>query len=176
MKTDVLTLALKWAEDEVFSSKFFILFGVLFVSGAIGFWKMGKSEIAKAFIHPLWVCGVLLMVVGIGLVYTNYKRMESFPKEHAASVSNFVNSEILRANKTVAEYERIVFTVIPLIIVAAALMLIFLNAPLWRALSISIIGMMVIILFIDSNAYLRMKSYQKELVTFQTSRDETITE
>ena len=176
MKTDVLTLALKWAEDEVFSSKFFILFGVLFVSGAIGFWKMGKSEIAKAFIHPLWVCGVLLMVVGIGLVYTNYKRMESFPKEHAASDSHFVNSEILRANKTVAEYERIVFTVIPLIIVAAALMLIFLNAPLWRALSISIIGMMVIILFIDSNAYLRMKSYQKELVTFQTSRDETITE
>ena len=167
MKTDVLTLALKWAEDEVFSSKFFILFGVLFVSGAIGFWQMGKSEVAKAFIHPLWVCGVLLIIVGIGLVYTNYKRMESFPEEHAASVPHFVNAEMQRANKTVAEYERIVFTVIPLIIVAAALMLIFLNTPLWRALSISIIGMMVIILFIDSNAHSRMKSYQKELVIFQ---------
>ena len=53
---DILKLSMEWAKDEILSSKFFILFGLLFLFGALGFWQMGKTELAKAFITPvgLW--------------------------------------------------------------------------------------------------------------------------
>ena len=51
---DILKLSMEWAKDEILSSKFFILFGLLFLFGALGFWQMGKTELAKAFITPCW--------------------------------------------------------------------------------------------------------------------------
>ena len=34
---DILKLANEWAKAEIFSSKFFILFGLVFLAGSIGF-------------------------------------------------------------------------------------------------------------------------------------------
>ena len=44
---EILKLAIEWAKAEVFSSRFFIAFGVLFISASIGFWQLGKTELAK---------------------------------------------------------------------------------------------------------------------------------
>ena len=68
---DILKIATEWARAEVFSSKFFIFFGILFVLGTIGFWQLGKTETAKAFIYPTLVSGILLLAVGIGILYAN---------------------------------------------------------------------------------------------------------
>lgn len=165
--TDILKISIEWAKDEVFSSKFFILFGILFVCGAIGFWQMGKTETAKAFLYPLMICGILLLIVGIGLVYTNQSRIKSFENTGQENISTFLKSEISRAAKTVEEYELIVFKVIPLIIVCAALTIVFVPTPTWRAVGIATIGMLAIILIIDSNAYSRIKKYKIQLDQFE---------
>ena len=68
----ILKTATDWAKAEIFSSSFFIVFGVLFVAVSIGFWQLGKTDLAKAYIIPTAVAGVLLLTIGIGLVYTNY--------------------------------------------------------------------------------------------------------
>ena len=47
--------------------------------------------------------------------------------------------------------------------VAAALLIVFVDKPLWRAISITTIAMMVIILVIDSNAKARIDAYHKAL-------------
>lgn len=49
---ELLKFATEWAKSEVFSSRFFILFALLFLSASIGFWQLGKSEIAKAYVIP----------------------------------------------------------------------------------------------------------------------------
>ena len=77
---DILKISMEWAKDEILSSKFFILFGLLFLFGALGFWQMGKTELAKAFINPLLVCGTLLLIIGVGLLYSNTTRIQSFQK------------------------------------------------------------------------------------------------
>ena len=161
---EILKTAIEWAKAEVFSSQFFILFGVLFVLATIGFWQLGKTEMAKAFVFPTLVAGILLLVIGLGLFFTNKSRITSFTSAYQSDASAFVKSEITRAEKTMKEYQTIVFKIIPLIIVAAALLIIFIDKPIWRAISIITIAMMVVILGVDNNANARIEAYNKQLV------------
>ena len=47
---ELLKLAVEWAKSEVFSTRFFIVFAILFLIASVGFWQLGKTDIAKAYI------------------------------------------------------------------------------------------------------------------------------
>ena len=160
---DIVKTATTWGKDEVFSSQFFILFALIFIVASIGFWQLGKTEVAKAFIYPSLVAGILLLAVGVGLFFTNKSRMNNFPTAYESDASAFVKSEISRAEKTVAEFKTVVFKAIPIIIIVAALLIIFVDKPIWRAISITTIAMMSVILLVDSNSSKRMEDYQEQL-------------
>lgn len=164
---DILKTAIEWAKAEVFSSMFFILFAVLFLLATIGFWQLGKTELAKAFIYPTLVAGILLLIIGVGLVYSNKSRIANFPTAYEDDASAFLKTEIVRADKTMAEYQTAVFKVIPFIIIVAALLFVFIDKPMWRAISITTIAMMVVILSIDTNANARIEAYKQELVSVE---------
>ena len=163
---DIFKASTDWAKAEVFSTTFFILIGVLFVLATVGFWQLGKTEMAKAFVIPTLVAGALLLTIGLGLFFTNKSRLASFPTAYNTDASAFVESEITRAEKTIAEYQN-VFKVIPLIIVVAALLIVFIDKPGWRAISITTIAMMVVILLIDINANARMEAYSQQLESIE---------
>lgn len=162
---DILKTATDWAKAELFSTPFFILFGLVFISVSIGFWQLGKTEIARAYIIPTLVAGVLLLTIGLGLFFTNKSRIKAFEKAYHNNATLFVESEIIRAESTLQEYKTIVFKVIPIIIIIAALLIIFINTPTWRAISITTIAMMIVILFIDGTAHARIKIYKEQLET-----------
>jgi len=161
---EILKVATDWAKAEVFSSIFFILFGIMFVLASIGFWQLGKTDIAKAFTWPTLVAGILLMTIGIGLSFTNKSRITSFATAYNNDASAFVQSEITRTEKSMGEYQTIVFKIIPLIIIVAALLIIFVDKPVWRAISTTTIAMMVVILLVDNNANARIETYNKQLI------------
>ena len=161
---EILKAANEWAKAEVFSSQFFILFGVIFLLGCIGFWQWGKTEVAKAFVVPMLVAGALLLVIGLGLCFANKSRLASFPHAYSSDAAAFVASEITRTEKAMNEYRTIVFKIIPLIIVVAALLIAFIDKPNWRAIGIVTVAMMVIILLVDNNANARVEAYNKQLV------------
>ena len=161
---EILKTALEWAKAEIFSSIFFILFGIIFGLASVGFWQLGKTEVAKAFVLPTLVAGLLILTVGLGLFFTNKARMKNFTTAYNNDASAFVQSEITRSKRTMAEYRTIVFKIIPLIIVAAALLIIFIDKSTWRAICTITIAMMVVILLVDSNAKARIEAYHKQLV------------
>ena len=160
---EILKIATEWAKAEVFSARFFILFAILFLIASVGFWQLGKTETAKAYIIPTLVAGILLLAVGLGIFFTNKSRVTSFAEAYNANPTEFVRSEITRTEKSMNEYNTIVFKVIPFIIIAAALLIVFVDKPMWRAISITTIGMMVVILSIDSNANSRIEAYHNQL-------------
>jgi drug/metabolite transporter (DMT)-like permease len=160
---DILKTANIWAKDEIFSSTFFILFGVLFVLATIGFWQLGKSEMARAFIFPSLVAGILLLIIGFGLVYTNKSRIKQFTNAYHQDAAAFVQAELDRAEKTIEEYQTVVFKIIPVIIIISALLILFIDKANWRAICITTLAMMSVILIIDSNAHARMVVYKKQL-------------
>lgn len=169
---EIIKVAIEWARAEVFSSRFFILFGILFVAASIGFWQLGKTEIAKAYILPTAVVGILLLTIGLGVFFTNKARITGFEAAYHADPTAFVKSEITRTQKSIDEFRTIVFKIAPFIIIAAALLIAFVDKPLWRAIGITTIAMMVVILMIDSNANARIKVYQELLIAAdQEERD-----
>lgn len=167
---DILKTATDWAKAEVFSSTFFIIFGVILVATSIGFWQLGKTDLAKAYIIPAMVAGALLLIIGLGLVFTNKARISSFAVDYNQDASAFVKSEIVRVDNTLKEYQTVVFKVIPIIIIAAALVIIFINTPIWRAISITTIAMLIVILLIDGSAHARIKEYKQQLVLVENQK------
>lgn len=161
---EILKISIDWAKDEVFSSKFFILFGILFLLAAIGYWQLGKTTTAKAFVLPLFVTGLLILAGGVGLFITNKKRVTSFETYYKADPKAFVKSEIIRTKKSLNDYKTIIFKIIPLIIILAALIIIFVDKPMWRAIGITTIGTMVVILIVDGNAHARTQDYHQRLL------------
>lgn len=161
---ELLKLAIEWAKAEVFSTRFFILFALLFITASISFWQLGKTDIARAYIIPTLVAGILLLTIGIGLFFTNKSRVVEFEIAHSNNSSEFLASEIIRAEATLKEYKTIVFTVIPILIIIAALLIIFVNSPTWRAITITTIAMLIVILLVDGTAQARIENYHKELL------------
>ncbi len=161
---EILKISTDWAKAEVFSTAFFILFGIGFVAAGIGFWQLGKTDLSKAYTIPTLVAGALLLTIGLGLFYTNISRISSFETDYNQDASAFVKSEMVRVDNTLNEYKTIVFKVVPLLIVAAALLIIFINTPIWRAIGITTIAMLIVILLIDGMAHARIEAYKEQLV------------
>lgn len=160
---DILKTATDWAKAEIFSTSFFIAFGIVFIIACIGFWQLGKTDMARAYIIPTLVAGILLLIIGIGLVYTNVTRVSQFEADYNADASAFVQTEIERVDRTLQEYRTIVFKAIPIIIIVAALIIVFVEKPIWRASAITTIAMMAVILLIDGTAKSRIEAYNEQL-------------
>jgi len=144
-----------------------MLFGIAFVAASIGFWQLGKTDMARAYIIPTLVAGLLLLTIGLGLFFTNKARIPAFETAYKTDATAFVTSEIERAESTLQEYKTIVFKAIPIIIIVAALLILFTNTPTWRAIGITTIAMMVVILLVDGTAHARMDTYKKQLEAAQ---------
>ncbi len=159
---ELLKLATEWAKAEVFSTRFFIFFAILFLIASVGFWQLGKTDLAKAYTIPMLVAGMLLLVIGSGLNYTNIQRVKQFEKDFNNNTTAFYQSEIERTESTLKEYT-VVFKVIPTLIIVASLLFLFINTPTWKAISITTIAMLIVILLVDGTAYSRIEAYNKEL-------------
>ena len=167
---EILKASNQWAKDEIFSSVFFILFGVAFILAAISFWQLGKTDVARAFIYPTLVAGSLLLMAGIGFVVSNKNRLKNFESEFMADSNAFVKTEITRVEKTMGEYRNIALKVLPLSVMAAALIIVFVDKPIWRAISITVIGLLLCMMWIDSIAEARLEDYHKELKAVEAQK------
>lgn len=164
---EIIKASTDWAKAELFSTPFFVLFGLGFIAASIGFWQLGKTEMAKAYIIPTLVAGSLLVIIGLGLFFTNKSRLANFPIAYEKDASAFIASEISRAEGTLKEYRNVVFTGIPIIIIGCSLIILFVDKPNWRASVITIIAMLTVILLIDGTASARVDAYNKQLISVE---------
>lgn len=160
---NILKTALEWTRTEILSSALFAAFGILFLLASFCFWQFGKADLTRAYIIPLFVTGIVLVILGIGLIVPNYLRLSSFPEAFNADAARFISDELARVEKTMRGYDNAVFRVIPAIIIGAAVLLMIAKSLLWQASAISVIAMMAVIAVIDSNANARLFVYKAEL-------------
>lgn len=168
---DILKAATDWAKAELISTPFFVLAGIVFLALSLGFWQVGKTDLAKAYIIPTLVAGALLMIIGLRLFFTNKARITQFETAYHENPETFVDSELKRAEATLKEYKNVVFTGIPIIIAICALVLFFVNIPIWRASMITTIAMLSVILLIDGLAHARIAVYNQQLTQVQQKID-----
>lgn len=161
---NILKAATDWAKAELFSTPFFILFGFMFIAASIGFWQLGKTDMARAYIIPTLVAGLLLITIGLGLFFTNKSRITQFETAYKSDKLAFVESELARADATLKEYQNIVFKGIPFIIAICSFVIVFVDKPIWRASMITTIAMLVVILLVDGTAHARIDAYNQQLL------------
>ncbi|GAB3485936.1 hypothetical protein [Marinomonas epiphytica] len=164
---DLLKTATDWARAEVFSSSFFVFFGMVFLFASASFWYLGKTSIARAYVTPTLIAGCVLMIIGAGLIYANISRISAFSQAFHIDQSAFLQTEVIRAEKTLNEYKTIVFTAIPIIMAVCMLGIMFMNASLWRASLITTIATLTVILLVDGTAHGRMQEYHHTLLAAQ---------
>ncbi len=160
---DILSIAQQWAREEIFSSKFFVVVRVVFIAIAVGFWQVGKSELARAYIVPMAVCGGLLLIIGGGLIYSNYTRLNSFAGAYNMSKTEFVKAEMERTQSTIRQTNSTIYLWIPALIVLAALLIIFIDKSVWRASCITSIAFLIVLMIVYSNSYSRIVECDKAL-------------
>lgn len=164
---DILKVAMEWAKSELVSTFFFIVIGIAFFMASFGFWQFGKTDLARAYIIPILVAGAFLTTVGFGLFFTNKARIIQFETTYNNDASAFVALELERTKSTLKEYKTIVYTAIPLILVACAFVIYLIKAPIWRASMVATIAMLAVILLIDGLAHARISDYHKQLTQAQ---------
>lgn len=59
----------------------------------------------------------------------------------------------------------------PILIIVAALLILFINTPTWRAIGITTVAMLIIILLVDGTAHARIENYSKELKLLQNHKN-----
>jgi hypothetical protein len=164
---DIIKLSTDWAKAEVFSAKMVTLLSLLFFVAAAGFWQLGKTVMAKAFVWPLLVVGILMVAIAAGLYLANKPRISGFEIAYKNNPDEFVQSEIARTAKSQSDLATIVFKVIPVISIVAALLIIGISTPVWRAIGITIIALMACLMFIDSNTAARNADYHQQLLNLK---------
>ncbi len=95
---DILKAAMDWAKAELVSTPFFVVTGVAFLAISLGFWQVGKTDLARAYIIPTLVAGVLLTIIGLGLFFTNKNRITQFETTYKIDAPTFISSELERTD------------------------------------------------------------------------------
>lgn len=160
---DILKVSTDWAKAEMLSNGFFALFGVMFVVASLGFWLRGETDMARAFVIPTLVAGVLFLILGVGLFYGTWKSLAGFAPAFAEDAAGFIASEIERIDRTMATYVTAAFKVMPMMIAAASVLIVVLHGPGWRAAMITAIVFLSLATAIDSNANARLGAYKAAL-------------
>jgi ABC-2 type transport system permease protein len=160
---DILKVSMDWARAEVFSAKVCLLLSLLLFLATLGFWQLGKTAMAKAFVWPMLVAAVLVAAVSAGLYFANKPRIAQFETAYKTDAKTFIQAETARTTNSQNQLA-LVFIVLPFIIVAAALLIVFVHTPPWRAIGITTIALMTILMFIDSNTDARNTAYHQHLL------------
>ena len=139
---DILKLSTDWAKAEVFSAKIVWLFSAIEILTALGFWQLGRTAMAKAFVWPL--------------LLTQYHQ----------NPDTFIKEEIQRT--TVSQKQlSLVFRILPAIIILASLAIMLLPIFPWRAAAITIIITTAFLMIVDSNTEARNDAYHAQLLSFK---------
>ena len=102
----------------------------------LDFEQLGKTDLAKAYIIPTKVVGILLLIIGSGTNYSNIQRVKQFEKDFNTDETAFYQSEIERSESTIEQFA-FVFKLVPILVIVEALLILFINAPTWRAISVT---------------------------------------
>jgi len=159
---DLLKVSTDWARAEIFSAKMVWLFSLILVITAFGFWYWGKTAMAKAFVWPIFISALFLIVIAGGLFFANKPRIAQFEKAYKSNPNGFVQQELMRTAKSNNDFV-VVFKVLPVLLMAAGLLILFLPSPTWRSIGITLGFLAVFLMAVDSNTAARNEAYREQL-------------
>lgn len=159
---DLLKISTDWAKAEIFSAKMVWLFSLILVATALGFWYLGKTTMAKAFVWPILISSLLLILIAGGLFYANKPRVTQFEQAYQSNPASFLQQELIRTAKSNNDFA-VVFKVLPALLIVSGLLIFFLPSPRWRSIGITLGFLAIFLMALDSNTAARNEAYREQL-------------
>ena len=72
------------------SNSVFILYGAPFLAASFAFRQVGRTDMARAYVIPMLVAGVLLLILGRGQPYGTWRTLAAFGRAVAQDGPSFV--------------------------------------------------------------------------------------
>ena len=161
---DFIDYSVKWLHGEILQARLLALFGLILIIIAVLFRFLGHSPFAKDMILPVVLLGVFCFGAGLGLNFSNKKRVPKFQAAYERDAGQFIASEKARTEKFIVWYPITRYAMAGLIVVGLALVL-FLPPPAkWRAWGLMLILLGFVALFLDHFSEERASAYHREII------------
>lgn len=164
---EIIKMSTDWARAEIFSAKVVWIFSIITIVSAVGFYYLGKTAMAKAFVIPLAIIGFLIAIIGTGLYAANKPRVTQFEESYKTDSVAFIQKEIERTSKSNGDFI-LVFKVLPILMIVGAAMLLLGKSPYWQTSGLSLVLLAVFLMAVDSNTAARNEAYRQELLKIQS--------
>lgn len=164
---EIIKMSTDWARAEIFSAKVVWIFSIITIVSAVGFYYLGKTAMAKAFVIPLAIIGFLIAIIGTGLYAANKPRVTQFEESYKTDSVAFIQKEIERTSKSNGDFV-LVFKVLPILMIVGAAMLLLGKSPYWQTSGLSLVLLAVFLMAVDSNTAARNEAYRQELLKIQS--------
>ncbi len=167
---NIVAAANKWAKDEITSSYFFMLFGILYLLLSVALWQIGDSTFQQALVLPFLVVGGLLLAAGISFDVSNTSKLKNFASDYANDPSGVITSELERTEKTMGTYRNVALKVFPGFILLAMLLFFLVASPLVKGICVAVVAFFAPLVLLDSQALKRMQVYHAALLAEKASQ------
>ena len=148
---------------EIFEGRMLALFGAVIVTLALVFWRMGSTPSARAMFVPLLIVGVLALVVGLSMNFSNQARIGKYSAAYAESPTAFVQAERERTESFIRWYPYTMYTFSVIIILALGVFL-WKPTPLGRAIGLATVLLGLAVLFLDHFSEERAEGYHTQIM------------
>ncbi len=140
----------------------FILLGVGLLVVAIIAQIMGSTTLANGLKTGALVCGLMMIISGIGYRMTETKLLEKQTQLFQKEAANFQQVEIERMAKVIKDYP--IYQMVSIALIIAALLLIyFTKNPYWQGIAYAVIIMFVGFMMIEAFSQYSIKAYFQAL-------------
>jgi hypothetical protein len=152
-----------WIKGEIFEARWIILFALLTIVVAILFWKTGTTPNAKAMFFPLLAVGILFLVSGSTMLYTNPKRSVEYAETYKEDPANHIKAEKERVENFMTWYPQIRYVMTGIAALGILLFLVW-AVPLGRAIGIALILTALATFVIDHFSEERANIYYEQII------------
>lgn len=153
---------LNWIRGEIFEAKLILLFGIITLLVAFLFWKTGMTPNAKAMLFPLLIVGIMFIVSGSSMLYSNPKRAVEFSKSFNEDPIELVQAEKKRVENFMTWYPQIRYVAAGLGVLGILIFL-FWATPIGRAIGVALLVVTISTFVIDHFSEERANIYYKQI-------------
>ncbi|GAB3650916.1 hypothetical protein GCM10028791_18880 [Echinicola sediminis] len=153
---------INWAKGEIQEAVIMGSVGLMIVVSALLFWKFGNTPNAKAMVWPLLTVGLIPLIMSFSGVYSNKTRIVEYTKQFNVNPKAFIASK----KKRVEGFDEIFKYSYPaaiIMVIGGAILFFVFNSPHWKAISLSLMLLGLMVYFIDYFAAERAEKYLEQI-------------
>jgi hypothetical protein len=134
---DFIQNTINWIKGEVFEASLILSFGIITLVGVILLWKIGSTPNSRALLLPFVVTGVIYAGIGSGILVSNQKRIQEFPRSYQQDEKKFILLEKQRVEDF--QYAYTISKIVATIFFACTLFIFwYTQSPTWQGIGIGL--------------------------------------